>query len=668
MSNVLETTPYIVKIITRNFPHLSYEAARAFCLAWGWDKVGVNCDSVAELTDNISELSLFDEEVLTTGAIALLIKSRPPRQRSALTLVYGDSDLLSLQFLSRVLETGKRVCRLTCDYAKDDKAVESILGYFLARKYSVEDINTLVGSDATLWNGTTPAEALPSDSSDKAARLVRKKLIQKIKEKPFPMATGFLVGRNYLMTNHHVIDGSEALSKFYAQFLYDSSESQSVNYELAEIVHTNKVLDYTIIKLKALEQVQRQSINQQRQDLGEGVLNHLEAGDNFNWFSLSVDETLISPGLRQEQIDEVEDADLKERLKEGNIAGDPVTIIQHPQGLPKRIVLSSNRTQKLFPNYVQYQADADRGSSGSPVLNEQLQLVAIHHGALLSPVTTTTGKERLQVVGQLGIRMCQIVKDLQNQSIKEEDPLPNQSAIKKFLADVGLDPLQEAAPPKNHVYILAGRQRVKRLKPEEVALEVETMTALREEVVQLLRAKYPRIEPVFVIPTTTDEDEARKQAIAFINNPQQDGIPISYRPGDVAIELLLNTDDDPDTRGATIFYDHHCDNEKIQGDIIVHTLIKSVRNLPNRGAIADNVVASNGLEFCRDIEMPSMVLMVGFASNAKDKRLLKTRLPDFVEGVTEGLAGWVKTLRPEETFRQLVPQIEKDLAQLSDFV
>jgi len=60
--------------------------------------------------------------------------------------------------------------------------------------------------------------------------------------------------------------------------------------------------------------------------------------------------------------------------------GEYVTIIQHPDGEPMRIALRENKIVRLEPDepFITYEADTAHGSSGSPVFNDSLQLVALH--------------------------------------------------------------------------------------------------------------------------------------------------------------------------------------------------------------------------------------------------------------------------------------------------
>ena len=64
------------------------------------------------------------------------------------------------------------------------------------------------------------------------------------------------------------------------------------------------------------------------------------------------------------------------------IAGDFVTIVQHPGGQKKRVALRDNRIVDVFDAFLHYAADTEPGSSGSPVFNDQWELVALHHASV----------------------------------------------------------------------------------------------------------------------------------------------------------------------------------------------------------------------------------------------------------------------------------------------
>jgi endonuclease G len=73
------------------------------------------------------------------------------------------------------------------------------------------------------------------------------------------------------------------------------------------------------------------------------------------------------------------------------IAGDFVTIVQHPRGEKKQVALRDNRVVDVFDLFVHYEADTEPGSSGSPVFNDQWELVALHHASVPAPEHSELG-------------------------------------------------------------------------------------------------------------------------------------------------------------------------------------------------------------------------------------------------------------------------------------
>jgi hypothetical protein len=87
------------------------------------------------------------------------------------------------------------------------------------------------------------------------------------------------------------------------------------------------------------------------------------------------------------------------------INGEPVSIIQHPGAEPKQVALRDNRVVDLLPDFLHYQTDTLSGSSGSPVLNDEWEVVALHHAGV--PQTDAGGS--VAWVANEGVRISRIV-------------------------------------------------------------------------------------------------------------------------------------------------------------------------------------------------------------------------------------------------------------------
>jgi endonuclease G len=90
------------------------------------------------------------------------------------------------------------------------------------------------------------------------------------------------------------------------------------------------------------------------------------------------------------------------------IIGEFVTIVQHPRGEKKQLALRENKIVDIPEQVLHYTADTEPGSSGSPVFNDQWEVVALHHAAVPTPGRDDPGEyvnEGIRIS-----RICQFIR------------------------------------------------------------------------------------------------------------------------------------------------------------------------------------------------------------------------------------------------------------------
>jgi len=154
--------------------------------------------------------------------------------------------------------------------------------------------------------------------------------------------TGFLVGPDLLLTNHHVIGSDREAAAASATFGYELDErgrlSPTERVAVTELLGADEKADCALVRLRPRTAAEQ------------------------HWLTLS-------------------DNPVAE--------GDRVNIIQHPAGQPKQVALQNNLVEYADGDVIQYLTSTLPGSSGSPVLDDNWEVVAIHHsgGLLTEPAT-----------------------------------------------------------------------------------------------------------------------------------------------------------------------------------------------------------------------------------------------------------------------------------------
>jgi endonuclease G len=155
------------------------------------------------------------------------------------------------------------------------------------------------------------------------------------------VATGLLMPGQLLLTNYHVFPGKKYAFGYAANFGYLRDErgiQEGSYFELDPDAFflEDEQYDFVIVSLKSI-------------------------------------------GLKGERLGSLGGTPLIENT--GKIlTGMPVNIVQHPGGGPRQFAVSNNRLLDILPaGYLHYETDTERGSSGSPVYNQDWELIALHH-------------------------------------------------------------------------------------------------------------------------------------------------------------------------------------------------------------------------------------------------------------------------------------------------
>lgn len=231
--------------------------------------------------------------------------------------------------------------------------------------------------------------------------------------------TGFLVGCNLVMTNNHVLASAEEAQVFQLELDFEAMIfGQAKRTEVFELdpgrfFMTDPALDFALVAVRP------------RSRAGTAL-------DTYGFKPLIGEQGKI-------------------------LVSQPVNIIQHPDGRPKEVVIRNNQLIDLFDNkadipFCQYLADTEQGSSGSPVFNDQWEIVALHHQAI--PKTNAKGElvdsagaviregddpSRIVWIANEGIRTSRLVKHI------EENP-PANAAMQQIHADLLASWRENAAP------------------------------------------------------------------------------------------------------------------------------------------------------------------------------------------------------------------------------
>ncbi len=87
--------------------------------------------------------------------------------------------------------------------------------------------------------------------------------------------------------------------------------------------------------------------------------------------------------------------------------------MQHPEGTAKKIAIRNNLVTATSDTDLRYFTDTKQGSSGSPVLDDQWRVVALHRGSTVTENVQYQGRTVAWV--NLGTHITKIVSHVEQQ-------------------------------------------------------------------------------------------------------------------------------------------------------------------------------------------------------------------------------------------------------------
>ncbi len=172
-----------------------------------------------------------------------------------------------------------------------------------------------------------------------------------------PNGTGFLVAPGLMLTNEHVLRtaGEAELSTLELDFednrVGEVKQTQVFDLDPGRFFYAHHDLDFALV----------------------AVRTESRTGAQLDGYS-------VLPLIGEEG---------KVRI------GESVNVVQHPSGRVKQVAIRNNQLVDLpegegMSAFFHYEADTEKGSSGSPVFNDFWEVVALHHSAV--PATDDQGR------------------------------------------------------------------------------------------------------------------------------------------------------------------------------------------------------------------------------------------------------------------------------------
>ncbi len=169
----------------------------------------------------------------------------------------------------------------------------------------------------------------------------------------------------------------------------------------------------------------------------------------------------------------------------------------------------------------------------------------------------------------------------------------------------------------------------------EVGLTTSTTEAkevlfLRDLIVPELRAR--GIEVVAV-----PETENILSTIAWINQRS--------KPGDIALSLHADAYAVSKTTGVSVFYIAKNTERKNHAKMLLLSFCNRIPGIPNRGTKPDTNTAIGSLAFCRRVNIPSLLMEIGYLDHNNDRSLINNYRREMSLAIADGLFAWNRDVK-----------------------
>ncbi|WP_165410080.1 trypsin-like peptidase domain-containing protein [Rhizobium ruizarguesonis] len=194
----------------------------------------------------------------------------------------------------------------------------------------------------------------------------------------FWSGTGFLVGANLLLTNHHVLNSIDVAKQAKVEFNYEISPESLLAGDG-----------------RAPQATQTFAMDPARLFITSPTVGGLDY--TFVWVEDAAAQTYGAIAM--------------ERAFFTVSKGESAFIIHHPDGQPKQVSLDDTDILSIDANVIHYSSDTMKGSSGAPVFDRRGRLIGLHHASRAEKVKLPDGGST-NVVNE-GIKIAAIALDLE---------------------------------------------------------------------------------------------------------------------------------------------------------------------------------------------------------------------------------------------------------------